>query len=246
LVRKLKRYGPWGNYSSWSAALANSGPYRTNLHQMETLLAEVEAGKLEPADFDGIHLAAVLSLDAPVKVLDFGGGVGLGYTRAMRSIPDLIAWWRIVDLPDVVNWGKAKRADKRLSFRETIKDALGDDRPTLIMCGGVLQCVPMPYLVLADLFALKPEAIVLGRVPIEDRERFAVFHTVSGDVIPWRALDKSKIAELAGDYQLTYEQKLARGPGDAAADEFNLLYFSPLRTPTLSKVSTAGFVSPLP
>ena len=159
-------------------------------------------------------------------MLDFGGGIGLGYARVMRSIPELIAWWRIVELPDVVSYGTERLADQRLSFHHSIGEAINGDTPTLVTCNGALQCMEAPYDCLAELFSLRAPAIVIRSTPLEDRERFSVFHTVSGDKIPWRVLDRQRLEKSASGYCLAYEQVSHRPNGDASADERDLLYFS--------------------
>lgn len=223
-IRPTRLYGPHGSYLSWQEAAENSSPYKTSFDVVEGIRAEVIAGTHEPADFTGVHLAALLSLPGALRILDFGGGIGIGYTRAKMSTPEKIKWWRIVDLHDVVTRGRDKYADQALSFHESIDAAANDDRPDVILSNGAFQCVADPYPFIEKLFGLGAPRVVFSRLPVGDAERFAVFHTVSGDLIPWRNVRRDKLETLSGGYRLLYEILLPPISGDRPSDEFSQLY----------------------
>lgn len=225
LIQPPAKYGPHGCYPSWEAAAAASGPYRSNLPSLLENVRETSVGTHEPACFHGTHLAAILSVPRPVKILDFGGGVALGYFRAKRVVPTRIKWWRVVDLPDVVEAGRKLPRDPTLSFSLTIEEALNGETPDVVTCSSVLQCMEDSYGALEKLFSLGASRIVLDRIPLEHEERYSVFHAVSGELIPWRIISKTRLQTIAHDYHLTFEQTLPHHPtAPNASDEYCLFY----------------------
>lgn len=226
-LRPPTKYGPWGRYPTWEAAAAASGPYRSNLPPLLENVRETQVGLHEPPCFHGTHLAALLSLPEPrpAKVLDFGGGLALGYFRARRVVPTRIKWWRVVDLPDVVEAGRKLPRDPDLSFSLTIEEALNGETPDIVTCSSVLQCMEDSYGALEKLFSLGASRIVLDRIPLEREERYSVFHTVSGDKIPWRIISRDRLQTIARHYHLTFEQTLPHHPSAPdASDEYCLFY----------------------
>lgn len=225
LIRPPAKYGPWGKYPSWEAAAAEATPYRSYFPTIDDHLKQTMLGKFEPPCFHGVHLAAILALPKPVKVLDFGGGIALAYFRAMRTVPSHIKWWKVVDLPDVVEHGRKVTKDTQLSFHHSIEDALGGETPDVVTCSSVLQCMEDSYGTLKQLFSVGAKNIVLDRLPLEDEERFSLFHTVSGDKIAWRVLSRFKLREAAGRYHKLFEQKHQKHPtAPDASDEYCLFF----------------------
>jgi putative methyltransferase (TIGR04325 family) len=227
-LRPPPKYGPWGHYPTWVAAAALASPYRTSFPIIEEQLQALLRGEHEPPCFQGVHLAAILSLPSPVTVLDFGGGIGMGYFRAMQVVSERIKWWRVVDLPDVIERGRQLQTPK-FTFHYSIEEALGIgiERPDIVTCSSVLQCMEDSYGALERLFSLGAKHIVLDRLPLEPQERFSVFHTVSGDRIAWRILSRDRLNSIAAKYRLLFQQTLPHHPSaEAASDEYCLLYTS--------------------
>lgn len=225
LIRPPAKYGPWGHYPSWEAAAAEATPYHSYFPIIDDHLKQTMLGTHEPPCFHGVHLAAILALAKPVKVLDFGGGIGLGYFRAMRTVPSHIKWWRVVDLPDVVERSGTLPKDPRLSFHLSIADAIRDEQPDIVTCSSVLQCMEDSYGALKKLFSVGAKSIVLDRLPLEDEERFSLFHTISGDKIAWRVLSRFKLNDIAGGFHKLFVQKHLRHPtAPDASDEYCLFY----------------------
>jgi len=82
------------------------------------------------------------------------------------------------------------------------------------------------YDALDKLFNVGADVIVLDRIPLEANERYCVFHTMSGDKIPWRILSWDRLNKCKGtSYSLLFQQKLPRWPNQPdASDEFCLYY----------------------
>lgn len=217
------KYGPWGHFPTWEAAAATAKPYKSYFPIIDEHLTATMRGEYEPPCFTGLLFAAIHASPAPVNVLDFGGGIGLGYFRAMLTVPSHIKSWAVVDLPDVVERGRNLPKDPALSFHHSIAEV--GKRPDIVTCSSVLQCVEDSYGALSELFSLNARYIHLDRLPLEREERFSVFHTVSGDRLAWRILSRDRLQIIAKDYRLLYQSKLPKHPtADAASDEYTLLY----------------------
>lgn len=225
-LRPPTKYGPWGHYPSWEAASAAAAPYHTYFPIVEDHLTATMRGEHEPPCFTGLLFAAILASSKPVNVLDFGGGVGLAYFRAMVTIPDRINSWRVVELPDVVERGRKLPKDPRLTFHQTINEAVaGGTKLDIVTCSSVLQCMEDSYDALTELFAIGARYVHLDRLPLERRERYSVFHTVSGERIAWRVLSRDRLNGIAGKYRLLYQQTLPKHPVENDASfEYTMLY----------------------
>lgn len=225
-LRPPTKYGPWGHYPSWEAAARAAGPYKSYFPIIDEHRTATARGEYEPPCFTGFLFAAIHASPAPVHVLDFGGGVGLGYERAAHTIAGKIASWRIVDLPDVIEHGNKLPKNVVRTFHPSIAEAVKDRPPIdIVTCSSVLQCMEDSYGALTELFSLGARYIHLDRLPLEREERFSVFHTVNGDQIAWRILSRDRLQTIAREYRLIYESKLPKHPtAEAASEEYTLLY----------------------
>jgi putative methyltransferase (TIGR04325 family) len=200
------------DYGSWEAAAAASQGYSTDLQIYGAQAERVRQGEESPMDFF-TALAGVLLAGETARVLDFGGGVALGYLRLMRAAPERIEWWRIVDLPPVVSWGRAHVADGRLAYFNSIEDAVpaGASGPNVLLCCSVLHYFPDPYATLAGLLALKPRVVILDRIPLHPREAYYVQtwpKSLGGGSAPRRQIVAAELDAAMHEYELIGERDL--------------------------------------
>ena len=205
-------------FGSWADAAAAAGGYDAQaiLDQVRTATDEVVAGRSamerDGVLFDRVELrwpvAGPLLWQAAVhhgslRVVDFGGSLGSTY-RQLSSLTDrLDVRWAIVEQPAFVDAG-AGYADGRLSFHPTIADAVAAVSPTVALLSSVLQYLPDPHAVLADLASSGIEAIVLDRMPMTDApaDRPAVEHVppqiYAGSYATWLLSEPLLLATLPG------------------------------------------------
>jgi putative methyltransferase (TIGR04325 family) len=135
LLNKIyRRYGFFGNYPTWDAAVAAANPavaaanpYETDFFIYGPMAEAIKRGDQEPNLTFLAVLSGILLAGNRVRILDFGGGLGVGYLRIARTIPERIKWWRVVELPPVVEYGKLHFADEKLSFFTSIEEAMATD-----------------------------------------------------------------------------------------------------------------------
>lgn len=223
LLRGVTGAGMFGDYASFAEAQQHASPYRSNLSHLCALADNIRNDRAADR-ISSTMLAALLLPDEPLRVLDFGGSIGITYFLAQRAIMDRIARWHIVDLPDVVSCGRERYADDRLQFFSSIAAATADFIPNVILCGGVLQYLEDPYGAIEVLAGLQPAVIALDRTPIyPDRERFMVQHIwphLGGGKSAWRVLSECKLADALSDYTVVSEQLLPLAETEARGSAY--------------------------
>jgi putative methyltransferase (TIGR04325 family) len=170
----------------------------------------VRRGEQEPGHSFFPILAAILLAGDHVRVLDFGGSFATYYFHTMRVIPDRIEWWRVVELPEVVEYGRANFSENKLSFFTSTNEALAGAKPEVILCGSVLHYLEDPYGSLAALLKTQPRILILDRLPLHRRERFMV-QKVRPELgvtsfVACRILSEDKLKQATHGYKLIGEQ----------------------------------------
>jgi putative methyltransferase (TIGR04325 family) len=206
----------FGDYPTWEAAMADSSPYATDMKAYGAIVERIRHGEAE----SGRNLLPILAgaLLAGGKVIDYGGNLGAIYFEAARLLSSRIDWWRVVDLPEVVEYGNAHFADGKLAFFATLEEALGDGAPDAIQCSHTLQYLVDPYGTLANLLKSGPEVLILHELPVAQQERIVVqrfpsFHGgggafVASAVVPARILSEGKIEEATSGYEMIAKMDL--------------------------------------
>jgi putative methyltransferase (TIGR04325 family) len=205
------RYGLIGDYQNWEAAVAAAAPYEPPISLFAAGVENIRSGECKPGTTFFPILAGILLAGDRVRVLDFGGGPGISYLLIDRVIPARIKWWRIVELPPVVEWGRTHLADDKLAFFTSINGALNDETPDVVLCGGVLQYIENPYSTLAELLTTQPHILILDRTPVYRRERFIVQRVPpqdGGASLAYRILAEDELDRVIKDYELIGEHYL--------------------------------------
>jgi putative methyltransferase (TIGR04325 family) len=184
-----------GDYASWAAALADSDGYDDArvLEQVAAAAQRVQEGEAaydqDGVTFDAmspdwpllaILLAATANGGGKLSVLDYGGSLGNTWRRAkpfLARLPD--ARWCIVEQPALVELGKRRFEDERLSFWHHPTEAVTQAQCNVLILGSVLQYLPAPWETLDDLLHLTPwDAVVVTRTPVWNLpDRLAIQHT---------------------------------------------------------------------
>src|ERR1700680_4399578 len=133
----------FGDFRNWEAASAAAVPFEADFNVDGQVTEQIRRGERRSgSNFMPIMCGILLGGG---KVLDYGGNFGFMYFQAMQTIPSFIEWWRVVDLPKVVEYGNARFADGALSFFDSTEKALVGQQPDVIVCSGVLQYLAAPY-----------------------------------------------------------------------------------------------------
>ena len=187
-------YGAFGYYRTWNEAIQASTGYGRDviLNKTKEALLKVKNGQAvyerDSVIFDEIQyawplLAGLMWVAAQnqghLNVLDFGGSLGSTYFQNrtfLDSLPEVC--WNIVEQPGHVKVGKEFFEDERLKFFSSIKGAVSESLPNVVILSGVLQYLERPYDVLSELMELGCEHIIIDRTPFWDgnEDRLCVQH----------------------------------------------------------------------
>jgi putative methyltransferase (TIGR04325 family) len=211
LFSRPDSYGFFGDYPDWASAAAASRPYDLDIEVTARLLDETRQGRREPGLNAAVVLAALLAHGGNANVLDFGGGLGVGYFRLSSVVPHAIASWRVIEKAHVVEHGARHFAADKLSFWRSLPEATEGWRPDIVIASSVLEYLPDRYDLLRQLVGLNPDKIVIDRSPIGDEERIMIQRVPSqncGYVVPCAVLSRSKLEAALRGYDLFFEQTL--------------------------------------
>jgi putative methyltransferase (TIGR04325 family) len=168
----------------WAQAVAASGGYDDDAILARVLDASraVRAGRAA-YERDGVafaepavpfQLAApllrhALRHDAQVDLVDFGGSLGSSFHQLRSWLPPLRALrWQVVEQPHFVAAGRAEFETAELRFFESLDQLAAPLAPRLVLLSSVLQYLPAPHAVLAQLAGCGADTIVVDRTPFAD------------------------------------------------------------------------------
>ena len=204
-------YGFFGDYSDWAAAAAESRPYDLDVDVTARFLDETRKGIRETGLNAAVALVALLAQGENANVLDFGGGLGVGYFRLSPIVPGAIASWRVIEKPHVADYGTRHFGDDKLSFWRSLPEATRGWLPDIVIISSVLEYLPDRYDVLTKLGSLKPGEIIVDRSPIGERERFMIQRVPAqngGYVVPCAVLSRAKLESSLASYDVFFEQTI--------------------------------------
>jgi len=204
-------YGFFGDYRDWASAAAESRPYDLDIGVTARFMDETRKGLRETGLNAAIVLVALLAHRGNAHVLDFGGGLGVGYFRLAPVLPSAIASWRVIEKAHVVEHGNRQFADDKLSFWHSLSEATAEWQPDIVIASSVLEYLPDRYDILTKLASSNPNTIVIDRSPIAERERFMIQRVAPHDggyVVPCAVLSRSKLESALAGYDVFFEQTI--------------------------------------
>ena len=178
--RRDKRYGFFGNYSSWEDAIKDSVGYDSDviLNKVRDSLLKVKAGEAvyerDSVLFDEIQysfpvLAGLLRVasdnDNKLSVLDFGGSLGSHFYQNKQFLSTLDELqWSIVEQENFVRCGKQLFENDRLKFYSDIDTCLQHEQPDVILLSCVIQYLKSPYKFLENIVNRNFKHIILDKI----------------------------------------------------------------------------------
>lgn len=113
----------------------------------------------------------------PLRVLDFGGGAGIGFfqTTALLGSEEGLRW-NVVETPSMVTAASAQLQSERLKFYSSIESAAKDlEHVDLVICNGSLPYTPNPTASLEELLAVRASQVYISRTPLSEAMKPATF-----------------------------------------------------------------------
>lgn len=227
-----RRHGMYGNYATWQDAARDSDGYDSGviLDRVRRSLAEVRDGRAaferDGCTFDRIHhshpLLAALLYGAALRnntldVLDFGGSLGSSYFQCRKFLaPVSRVRWTVVEQPAFSEVGRREFQTDQLRFSD-LQTALAEG-PRVLLLLSVLQFLPDPAAIVAELRTCDYDAIVVDRTPMwRHPTRITVQHVpaeIYGTPVryPARIFSRDELVDLFDGYELASEFETADGP----------------------------------
>jgi putative methyltransferase (TIGR04325 family) len=187
--RATRRYGWFGNYESWQAAVNDTTGYDSNviLLEVKNSLLKVKHGdavfERDSVLFNRIEyswplLAGIMWIAAQnrgtLSVLDFGGSLGSTYFQNRAFLKDLDrVEWNIVEQDNFVKEGRENFQSEELKFFFSIEELQEVTACQVIILSAVLPYIEKPFELLNRIMGYNIEYIILDRMPMiigeEDR-----------------------------------------------------------------------------
>jgi putative methyltransferase (TIGR04325 family) len=212
-----------GDFESWEAAERASTGYAAPVILAKTRAALLRVRNGEAAyerdsvtfatiDHSFPLLAGLLRAAADngrqLSVLDFGGSLGSTYfqCRSFLSVLESVRW-SVVEQREHVTCGQEEFANDQLRFYESVERCVDVERPNVLLLSSVLQYLPKPYDVLADLIRQAFDYVIVDRTAFlrSGRDRLTVQSVpawIYPAVYPAWFLSEQRFLDLFAD---TYE-----------------------------------------
>ena len=185
-VLKKKKYGWFGNYSSWDEALQNSTGYDKIeiLNRVKESILKVKNGEavferdsvlFYKEDYDWPFLGCLLWIASvhqnKLKLIDFGGSLGSVYFQCKKFLSHLeILDWNVVEQKHFVDVGKNLFEDHHLKFYYDIAECIGDKdkKPLVLVLSSVLQYLQDPYLMIQQFINYGFDYIIIDKTGLSN------------------------------------------------------------------------------
>lgn len=114
--------------------------------------------------------ALVLKGDKRLTILDFGGSLGSLYRWCKPYFaPEFQVYWRVVELANHVEAGRAEFEDEYLRFYYSVEEALQHGLPDVLLISGSLHYLKDPEAELARMVSHAFPHVILDRILLWDR-----------------------------------------------------------------------------
>ena len=102
--------------------------------------------------------------DLHLRVVDFGGALGSSYFQHRSALAHLAELkWCVVEQPHFVIAGRTEFEDARLSFSDSLDEAIDRVKPNVVLLSGVLQYLEYPLEYLENLLSKGVKFILIDR-----------------------------------------------------------------------------------
>lgn len=214
---------PWeGVYKNYRDVPASGGGYESEtvvsaMAEHTRKLKETLAAGLEPVEeFDGDNLllpllAAGAAAERPVRILDFGGGMGEGYLRLKAAMAGPVEY-HIVELERNCAGGRRLFEGAGDIFFHTAFPA-EPENVDIAHINSALQYIEDYAGLLARLAAYKPRYILLARLSAVESPTFAALQkNLEGTTLPYWFFNTGEIVQFlaAKGYRLAYKKPAAK------------------------------------
>jgi putative methyltransferase (TIGR04325 family) len=225
--RFFRRFGYFGDYSSWEEAMELSTGYDSEriLRKVRDSLLKVKRGEAiyerDSVLFDKVQyswplLAGLLWIASQkgnrINLVDFGGSLGSTYYQNRKFLSHLKELrWNIVEQDNFVDCGKRDFDNEHLKFYHELEKCFHEQRPDTVLFSSVIQYLERPYSLLGKVCSLGFEFLLFDRTTfIESGEDRITVQKVPPDIYeasyPAWFFNREKFLDFFSvDYELVVE-----------------------------------------
>ncbi|WP_207424489.1 methyltransferase, TIGR04325 family [Desertivirga brevis] len=176
---KKEKYGWFGNYSNWEAALDASTGYSADniLEKTKQSLLKVKQGEavyerdsvlFDKKEYPFAVISCLLNIavknNNTLNLIDFGGSLGSTWFQVKDFIPDNVkVTWTIVEQEKYVECGKQFFEDEKLKFAYSIEECLETSMPSVVLLSGSVQYLSDPHSFLKQLASYSFDYLIFDR-----------------------------------------------------------------------------------
>ena len=180
----LNRYGWFGDFRNWEAAVASSIGYDADLIIEKVLKAtmkvrngdypyERDSVLFDSIQYDWPLLSGLMWVAArnsgTLNVIDYGGSLGSTYWQNRKFLDTLPSVrWNIIEQPKYVDRGKKYFEDEKLGFYYDLQGCVKENKPNLILLSSVVNYINDPFQLLSTLSDLNISHMIVERIPFID------------------------------------------------------------------------------
>jgi putative methyltransferase (TIGR04325 family) len=164
-------------------------------------------GSIFPSDYPVLFWLQRL-LPETRKIFDVGGYVGISYYSYAKFLEYPTDFtWMIYDVPAVVEAGRKLAESKQESLLEFTTAFSDGDSADVLIAAGSLQVCPEELADLLTQFTVKPEHILINKLPMVEDDSFVTLQTLGPAITPYKVFNRhSFLDSLTGlGYELINE-----------------------------------------
>jgi len=107
-----------------------------------------------------------------LNVLDFGGSLGSSFFQHQFFLKEINSLqWKIVELPNIVEFGKINFENNILSFHHTIDEAEQKNKTDILFSSGTFQYLPQPFIFIEDICNKNFPFLLFDRIALVQHEK---------------------------------------------------------------------------
>lgn len=224
----------FGNYASWSEAAGDADSYADPaiLARVRDSLRRVRDGaavfERDGVIFDRVEysLALIAGLlhganlgNGALDVLDYGGSLGSSFFQCRRFLKPLRhVRWSVVEQPTFAAVGRAEFETEQLRFFDSTASCFAVETPRVLLLLSVLQFLPEPETVVAELLQHAFDLVIVDRTPMWDEPTRITRQHVPADVYgrpikyPAWIFNRVGLTQLFSGYDVLTDFKSDDGP----------------------------------
>ncbi len=151
---------------------------------------------LRPSDYPVLFWLSRIGLSGPIKVFDFGGGIGQTCYCYSKYLPvDMIGLWMVMDLQEVIDRSRlsGKVIPSYMKFSASLRDCCGCN---VFLASGSFHYWDHSFADLDTALGGLPEHILINRSPISGMSKsFVTIQTGDHWAVPCRVRSRKELVD---------------------------------------------------